>query len=145
MWYQFTPSEDIRINANTFGSDYDTGIAVFTGTRGALSLVLCNDDAMTGEFVQSNLNFDAVAGTTYYFMVGSCCGSDGGNLVFNVDVGRREATGLNTPMCLKMKVRSHSSMTVWAKRWYSRSTIGTCSLPEEMPRETFTSGLRSWT
>jgi hypothetical protein len=76
----------MRINANTFGSDYDSGIAVFTGTRGSLSLVLCNDDAITGQFTQSNLNFDAVAGTTYYFMVGSCCGSDGGNLVFRVDV-----------------------------------------------------------
>jgi hypothetical protein len=76
----------MRINANTFGSDYDSGIAVFTGTRGSLSLVLCNDDAITGQFTQSNLNFDAVAGTTYYFMVGSCCGQDGGNLVFRVDV-----------------------------------------------------------
>jgi hypothetical protein len=27
VWYQFTPSADMRINANTFGSDYDTGIA----------------------------------------------------------------------------------------------------------------------
>lgn len=86
VWYQFTPSEDMRINANTFGSDFDTGIAVFTSTDGALSFVLCNDDAITGQFTQSNLNFDAVAGTTYYFMVGSCCGSDGGNLVFRLDV-----------------------------------------------------------
>jgi hypothetical protein len=85
VWYQFTPSVDMRINANTFGSDYDTGIAVFTSTNGDLSFVLCNDDAVTGQFVQSNLNFDAVAGTTYYFMVGSCCNSDGGNLVFRVD------------------------------------------------------------
>ena len=37
VWYQFTPSEDIRVNANTFGSDYDTGIAVYTGTRGTLT------------------------------------------------------------------------------------------------------------
>ena len=37
MWYQFTPTEDIRLNANTFGSDYDTGIAVYTGTPGALT------------------------------------------------------------------------------------------------------------
>jgi hypothetical protein len=87
VWYKFTPSQNMRINANTFGSDYDTGIAVFTGsTIDALSLVLCNDDAVTGQFVQSNVNFDAVAGTSYYFMVGSCCGSDGGNLVFRVDV-----------------------------------------------------------
>jgi hypothetical protein len=86
VWYQFTPSADMRINANTFGSDYDTGIAVYTGTPPNLTQITCNDDAVTGQFVQSNVNFDAVGGTTYYFMVGSCCGSDGGNLVFNVNV-----------------------------------------------------------
>jgi hypothetical protein len=56
VWYQFTATEDIRLNANTFGSDYDTGIAVYTGTPGALTLVACNDDAITGQFVQSNVN-----------------------------------------------------------------------------------------
>jgi hypothetical protein len=86
VWYQFTPSVDMRLNANTFGSDYDTGIAVYTGTPPNLTQITCNDDAITGQFVQSNVNFDAAAGTTYYFMVGSCCGSDGGNLVFRVDV-----------------------------------------------------------
>jgi hypothetical protein len=86
VWYQFTPSADMRLNANTFGSDYDTGIAVYTGTPPNLTQITCNDDAITGQFVQSNVNFDAAAGTTYYFMVGSCCGSDGGNLVFNVNV-----------------------------------------------------------
>jgi hypothetical protein len=86
VWYQFTPSADMRLNANTFGSDYDTGIAVYTGTPGALTQITCNDDALPGHTVESNVNFDAAAGTTYYFMVGSCCGSDGGNLVFNVNV-----------------------------------------------------------
>jgi hypothetical protein len=86
VWYTFTPSVDTRINANTFGSDYDTGIAVYTGTPPSLTQIACNDDAITGQFVQSNLNFDAAAGTTYYFMVGSCCGSGGGHLVFNVSV-----------------------------------------------------------
>jgi hypothetical protein len=86
VWYKFTPSEDMRINANTFGSDYDTGIAVYTGARGALTQITCNDDAVTGQFVQSNVNFDAVAGQTYFFMVGSFGDSPGGNLVFNVDV-----------------------------------------------------------
>ena len=86
VWYEFTPSADMRINANTFGSDYDTGIAVYTGTFPNLTQVICNDDVILGNFVQSNVNFDATAGTTYFFMVGSCCGSDGGNLVFNVNV-----------------------------------------------------------
>jgi hypothetical protein len=88
VWYQFTPSKDIRINANTIGSDFDTGIAVFTGTRGALTLIGCNDDLLTGRQVQSSVTFDAVAGQTYYFMVGSFGESPGGDLVFNLKVAR---------------------------------------------------------
>jgi hypothetical protein len=83
VWYRFTPSEDMRISANTFGSDYDTGIAVYTGTPGALTQIACNDDAV---FVQSSVSFDATAGVTYFFMVGSFGDSPGGHLVFNVIV-----------------------------------------------------------
>jgi hypothetical protein len=88
VWYQFTPSKNMRINANTSGSDFDTGIAVFTGTRGALTFIGCNDDLLTGRQVQSSVTFDAVAGQTYYFMVGSFGDSPGGNLVFNVKLAR---------------------------------------------------------
>jgi hypothetical protein len=86
VWYQFTPSANMRINANTFNSDYDTGIAVYTGTPGDLTQITCNDDVIPGQFVQSNVNFDATAGVTYFFMVGSFGDSPGGNLVFNVNV-----------------------------------------------------------
>jgi len=86
VWYQFTPSADMRINANAFGSDYDTGIAVYTGTPPNLTQITCNDDVVSGQFIQSNVNFDAAAGTTYFFMVGSFGDSPGGNLIFRVDV-----------------------------------------------------------
>jgi hypothetical protein len=88
VWYQFTPSKDIRINANTSGSDYDTGIAVFTGTRGALTMTGCNDDVLLGREIQSSVTFDAVAGETYFFMVGSFGNSPGGNLLFNLKLAR---------------------------------------------------------
>ncbi len=86
VWYAFTPLVDIAIEANTIGSDYDTTLAAYTGTRGALTLVpgACNDDYYG---TQSRINFTAVAGTTYYFLVGTCCGqggNGGGNLVFSV-------------------------------------------------------------
>jgi hypothetical protein len=83
VWYRFAPSADIRINANTFGSDYDTGLSVYTGTRGDLTQIACNDDA---QGVQSSVTFDAVAGETYFFMVGAFGSGPGGNLVFNVNV-----------------------------------------------------------
>ena len=87
VWYTFTPAEDMVIEANTFGSDYDTTLAAYTGGRGSLTLVpdACNDD-FAG--LQSRVVFAATGGTSYHFLVGYCCGqggSGGGNLVFNVD------------------------------------------------------------
>jgi hypothetical protein len=41
VWYSFTPTRDMQIRADTFGSDYDTNLGVFTGSRGNLSQVAC--------------------------------------------------------------------------------------------------------
>lgn len=84
VWYQFTPSADIRLDANTFGSDYDTVLLIYTGTRGALTEIACNDDVLG---LQSRATFDALAGVTYFFMVGGL-GEGSGNLVFNLDVAQ---------------------------------------------------------
>src|SRR6266542_399336 len=45
VWYTYTPGADGWVNANTFGSNYDTTLSVYTGARGALTQVTCNDDA----------------------------------------------------------------------------------------------------
>lgn len=86
VWYAFRPRADVFVEANTFGSDYDTTLAAYTGRRGALTMVLgaCNDDFSS---LQSRVRFTAQAGVTYYFMVGVCCGnggSGGGNLTFTL-------------------------------------------------------------
>jgi hypothetical protein len=77
VWYTYTPSAAGSVNANTFGSDYDTTLSVYTGTRGALTQIACNDD-FGG--VQSSVTWEVVAGTTYYLMAGSFFDSPGGNL-----------------------------------------------------------------
>lgn len=86
VWYAFTPAADMMVIADTIGSDYDTTLAVYTGTQGALTLVpeACNDDF---HGLQSQVQFNATSGTTYYFLLGFCCGTGsngGGNLVFSV-------------------------------------------------------------
>ena len=73
VWYKFTAPADMAIEANTFGSNYSAHLSVYTGTRGALSQVACG-------FGQ--VSFGAVAGETYYFMIGSFGG--GGDLTFQV-------------------------------------------------------------
>ena len=77
VWYAFTPGADVTITANTSGSDYDTTLSAYTGSRGALEQVACNDDSGS---LQSRIVFAATSGTTYFFMVGSFFDSPGGAL-----------------------------------------------------------------
>lgn len=78
VWYRLTPAADTFVEINTFGSDYDTTLSVYTGDRGSLAEVACNDD--TGEGVQSRVRFDAAAGTSYHVMVGAFDSGPGGQL-----------------------------------------------------------------
>jgi hypothetical protein len=82
VWYRFTPAATIRINANTFGSDYDTSLSVYTGSPGDLTQIACNDDAGG---LQSSVTFEAAAGETYFIMVGAFGSGPGGNLTLTVD------------------------------------------------------------
>ncbi len=68
VWYQFTPPVDGQMVVDTFGSDFDTGLAVYTGSCGALTEVACNDDAGGG--VTSQVMVPATAGATYYLLAG---------------------------------------------------------------------------
>ena len=83
VWFAFTPTQNMRIEANTFGSNYDTTLSAYTGSRGSLTQLACNDDSGS---LQSRIRFDAVAGTTYYFMVSSFSffPVSNANLVFNL-------------------------------------------------------------
>lgn len=81
VWYRFTPTENLNVNANTFGSDYDTSLSVYTGSPGDLTQIACNDDAGS---LQSSVTFEAVAGETYFIMVGAFEDSPGGELTLTV-------------------------------------------------------------
>lgn len=81
VWYTYTPTQNTQVEGNTFGSEYDTSLSVYTGSQGNLIQINCNDDA---DGLQSRVIFDAVAGQTYYFMVGAYNSGSGGNLTFTV-------------------------------------------------------------
>lgn len=76
VWYSFTATERLRVQADTGGSDYATVIAVFKGTPSNASLVACRSGN------PSRVSFEAAAGQTYHFMVSGT----GGVLTFNADV-----------------------------------------------------------
>ena len=106
VWYEFTPEEDVNVRADTVGSDYDTILSVYTGSRGDLTQIACNEE---------RVQFEAVAGETYFFMVGAFGSGPGGQLVFSADTynGKEEQKGKEDPTSalrtVKGKVRVQGS------------------------------------
>ena len=84
VWYKYTPPEAQSISVNTIGSSYDTYIAIWTGTRGSLNLVACNDDTFEGQV--SEVSFDATGGTTYYIEVAQFNDGTGGTTFIGGDL-----------------------------------------------------------
>jgi len=67
VWFRYTPSSSGLLTVDTIGSNYDTVVAVWTGVRGSLYRLACNDD-FGGNFTSAasaNLN----GGTIYYLEV----------------------------------------------------------------------------
>ncbi len=66
-WHKFTPAVSDTLVVDTIGSDYDTILGVWEGTRGSLSELACDDDSAGS--LKSRLRLGVTAGTTYYIEV----------------------------------------------------------------------------
>ncbi len=98
VWYRITPLVNSRLTIDTFGSQYDTVLAVWTGKRGALHSVGCNDDS-DGQS-QSRLAVDVRAGTVYYIEIVGFSVESYGNLTFNVYSVPSVSTATPTPTAM---------------------------------------------
>lgn len=90
VWYRYTPPANGTLNLDTKGSDYDTMLAVWTGSRGNLNPVDCNDDIGTvnGEWDQdSSLTLFLNAGVTYHIEIST----------YIADISSAEALELSKP------------------------------------------------
>ena len=76
VWYAFTPDANSRIEVNTLASDYYAPISIWTGPRGAWSYVACD--------YSQRVQFDAIAGQTYYIMIGTY--TNGGSLSIAINL-----------------------------------------------------------
>ncbi len=84
VWYEYTPSVSGRHTIDTFGSDYDTILAVWQGTEGSLSSVACNNDAQGSD--QSQIpKVELTQGITYFIEIASF-DETAGSLTLNVDL-----------------------------------------------------------
>jgi hypothetical protein len=89
VWYKYPATATRRIYIDTFGTSYNTFIAVWTkNANGTLTLVACNDDS--SGVTQSKIDLSVNNGTTYYIQVAQLNSgaatvvSPGGSLTFHV-------------------------------------------------------------
>ena len=70
VWFKYVPPVDMTIDASTAGSNFNTVMALYSGTTlSGLSVRGCNNDATTST-TTSRLRTTLGAGVTYYFQVG---------------------------------------------------------------------------
>jgi hypothetical protein len=67
VWWQFTAGTPSNVTATTAGSAYDAVMDVQTGAPGGFTEVTCNHDSSSAH--NSAVQFAAVTGKTYYFLV----------------------------------------------------------------------------
>lgn len=77
VWWKWTAPVNGPVAVDTFGSSFDTVLAVYTGTAITnLTPMASNDDAASGG-VTSGVTFDAVAGRTYFVGIDGFSGASG--------------------------------------------------------------------
>ncbi|MBN2305106.1 MAG: hypothetical protein JXQ72_11545, partial [Anaerolineae bacterium] len=104
VWYKFDAPNDKGLAINTFGSSYDTVLAIWTGNRGALRMIGCNDDSSS---LQSRVQIGTLAGETYYVEIVGY-NSSVNTLVLNVE---DERPLLDPPVLAAPRDRSYFSNT----------------------------------
>ena len=85
VWYKYTPSSNQMVVFDTFDSDYNTVLSVWTGSTQPLTQVACNDN-MGAQ--QSQVILNLTAGTSYFVNVGGVLSNgvvaESGNLVLHL-------------------------------------------------------------
>lgn len=99
VWYRYTPTRNMTLIADTFGTRYGSAVGVFTGSSLA---TLRRETCGTGPSGSAQVTLGARRGTTYFFQITGL--TRGGELVFNVQpVGEtrqidRASTGGSSPI-----------------------------------------------
>ena len=82
VWWKWVPDFDGDFVVTTQGSAFDTVLAVYSGSVGALTEVVANDDRNALDWT-SMVTFSTISGATYYIAVDGYRGDGAGAIVLN--------------------------------------------------------------
>ncbi len=95
VWFNYTPTIDESISLSTSGSNYDTILGIWQGSRGSLTSVGCNDDENYPTIATSKLSGIAVnAGESYFIEAASYLSITNGTLNLALSTKPQAPSGL---------------------------------------------------
>lgn len=114
LWYTLVVAQSGHYQVDTYDSEFDTVVAIYSGTPPNLTMVGCNDEwesqialaevispaglkPQSAAFYQSGLVSWLVAGQTYYVMVGAYPETNAGNLSLRIMVYPNQADEGSNP------------------------------------------------
>ncbi|MDX6614636.1 MAG: hypothetical protein QOD75_3822, partial [Blastocatellia bacterium] len=104
LWYQWQAPVSTNVTFTTAGSDYDTVLAVYTGSSlGGLTVIGKNDDVQDGVIRTSTLTFTATAGTIYKIAIDGWSGERG-----NVVLNWTQTNCTSTPTTIQMELATYN-------------------------------------
>ena len=110
VWWQWQAPQSGEVTIDTVGSNFDTTLGVYTGTRvGALTGLAENNDA-SGLGRQSRVTLNVTAGTTYWLRVAGYRGATG-TVVLNWNLGTASYSRLFVPIVLRSTGHAGSFFT----------------------------------
>jgi hypothetical protein len=88
IWFSYTATCTGLANFSTCGTvDYDSRLALYSGTCDNLSIVACNDDGPGCPGLSSSMDADVVEGQTYFLRVGGFAAAGSGTITINCGGG----------------------------------------------------------
>ncbi|MDM8568830.1 hypothetical protein QUF50_04850 [Thiotrichales bacterium HSG1] len=127
VWYQYNPTIDEKIVFDTYGSDYDTVLGIWTGEQHPLTRITCNDNG-TEEDIQSQLSTELNAGTKYFIGINGF-NKETGKLTFNAkSLGVSESNNDDLTNAIEIKTLPYTStQSVDTATIDSNETLSICA------------------
>ncbi|HET9476517.1 MAG TPA: hypothetical protein VFP63_03420 [Dehalococcoidia bacterium] len=91
VWFAFTANRDGQARVETFGANFDPTLSAYTGPRGSLAQLACEDEQLG----MTSILFPVQSGQTYYIMAGSEGSTPGGILQLDMDYALEAEIFLN--------------------------------------------------